>query len=95
MAVAGAVELFFMVAATGPMGAEELAQRIREQLDSSEHIQQAGLTHSTSYRLLEVTKNAIKPNPNESMKDYLEKVAVELKELLQAEISRRIVKNGQ
>jgi signal transduction histidine kinase len=94
MGFAGAVELFFILAAD-QMGAAALAQRIQEQLDSSDRIQQAGLIHSTSYRFLKVTRDAMNPSLSESMENYLETMAIEVQELMNDEISRRIVSNGQ
>jgi hypothetical protein len=44
--------ILLIVAATDQIGAAALAQTVREQLDLSDQIQHAGLTHSTSYRLL-------------------------------------------
>lgn len=95
MGVAGAVELFFVLSATDPTDAEELTQRIAEQLNSSDQIYLAGLTSSTTCRLLKVIQGAITPGSSESMETYLEEVAIEVKELLHEEISRRIVTNGQ
>jgi signal transduction histidine kinase len=91
MGSAGAAELFFIVAVTDEIGGEAITKRIREQLDGCEHIQQAGLTLSTSYRLLE----AIKRNASESMEDFLEKAASKIQELMDEEISSRMVGNGQ
>jgi signal transduction histidine kinase len=85
---AGAVELFFIVASTDRIGGEAISKRIREQLD--EHIQQVGLTLSTSYRSLD----AIKRNAIESMEDFREKVATNIQELINEEISSRMVENG-
>jgi signal transduction histidine kinase len=90
MGFAGAAELFFVVAITDRIGGEAITKRIQEQLDSCEHIQQAGLTLSTSYRSLE----AIKRNASESMEDFLEKVATKIQELMDEEISSRMVRNG-
>ena len=90
MGFAGAAELFFVVAITDRIGGEAITKRIQEQLDSCEHIQQAGLTLSTSYRSLE----AIKRNASESMEDFLEKVATKIQELMDEEISSRMVGNG-
>ena len=90
MGFAGAAELFFIVAITDRIGGEAITKRIQEQLDSCEHIQQAGLTLSTSYRSLE----AIKRNASESMEDFLEKVATKIQELMDEEISSRMVGNG-
>ena len=90
MGFAGAAELFFIVAITDEIGGEAITKRIREQLDDCEHFQQAGLTLSTSYRSLE----AIKRNASESMEDFLEKVATKIQELMNEEISSRMVRNG-
>jgi hypothetical protein len=48
------------------------------------------LTHSTFYRPLE----AIKRNSTESKEDFLEKVAIDIQELMSKEISARQVRNG-
>jgi siroheme synthase (precorrin-2 oxidase/ferrochelatase) len=85
---AGAVELFFIVAITGEIGGAAISKRIRERLD--EHIQQAGLTVSTSYRLLELVKR----NEHESMEEFQEKVATNIQKLMNEEISSRSMKNG-
>ena len=95
MGFSGAVELFFIVAATDEIGAEALAERIRKQLDLSEQIGLAGLIHSTSYRFLHGNEDAIKREPNESMETYLEEAAVEVQELMNEEILRRIGRDGQ
>ncbi len=95
MGFSGAVELFFIVAATDEIGAEALAERIRKQLDLSEQIGLAGLIHSTSYRFLHGNEDAIKREPNGSMETYLEKAAVEVQELMNEEILRRIGRDGQ
>jgi signal transduction histidine kinase len=90
MGLAGAVELFFIVAITDEIGGEAITKRIREQLDGCEHIQQAGLTLSTSYRSLA----AIKRNASESMEGFLEKVATKIQELMNEEMSSRMVEDG-
>src|SRR6202030_831839 len=66
MGVAGAVELFFIVAITDAIGGEAISKRIREQLD--EHVQQAGLTLSTSYQCLAPAKR----NSSERIEGFLE-----------------------
>ena len=90
MGFAGAAELFFIVAITDGIGGEAITKRIREQLDGCEPIQRAGLTLATSYRSLE----AMKRNANESMEGFLEKVANKIQELMNEEISSRMVENG-
>jgi signal transduction histidine kinase len=88
MGVAGAVELFFMVAITDGVGGEAISKRIREQLH--EHIQQAGLTLCTSYQSF----GPIKRTPSNSMEDCLEKIAGGIEQLMSDEISLRMVKHG-
>ena len=90
MGFAGAVELFFVVAMTDAIGGEAISKRVREQLAGCELIQQAGLTLSTSYRLLE----PVKRYAGESMEDLVENIATRLQEQMNKEISSRIVKNG-
>ena len=86
MGVAGAVELFFMVAITDAVGGEAISKRIREQLH--DHVEQAGLTLSTSYHSLTPAKRY----PGESIEDFLEQLASGVQELINLEIeSRRMV----
>jgi signal transduction histidine kinase len=86
MGVAGAVELFFIVAITDAIGGEAISKRIREQLH--DHVQQAGLTLSTSYHSLTPPKR----HPSESIEDFLEQLASGVQELINLEIeSRRMV----
>jgi signal transduction histidine kinase len=87
---AGPAEVFFIVAITDGIGGAAICNRIRKQLDSSERLQQAGLTHSASYRSLE----AIKRNPTESKDRFLERVTTDIQELMKDEISSRQVRNG-
>lgn len=91
MGFTGPAELFFIVAITDRIGGEAITKRIREQLDRCEHMQQAGLTFSTSYRSLD----AIKENSSESGEDFVEKVANKIQELINEEISSRMVENGK
>ena len=86
---AGATELFFLLAITDEIGGAAIAKRIQERLDEYEQTQKAGLTISTSYRSVD----AIKRHSNESMKDFVEKVASQIQELMNEEISARMVKN--
>jgi signal transduction histidine kinase len=90
MCFAGPVELFFIVAVTDGIGGTAITKRIREQSDSSEHMHQAGLTLSTSYRLL----GAIKRTASESVEDCREKAATKIQELMNEEISSRMVGNA-
>jgi signal transduction histidine kinase len=91
MGFAGAVELFFIVAMTGGIGGEAIAKRIRQQFDDSERPQRVGLTHSTSYRSLE----PIKRIAGQPMEDCLETAATKIQELINEEISARMVTHGQ
>jgi signal transduction histidine kinase len=90
MGIAGATELFFIVAITDEIGGEAISKRIQERMYDFERLQKAGLTTSTSYRSIE----AIKRYANESMKDFVEKVANQIQELMNEEISSRTVTSG-
>jgi signal transduction histidine kinase len=91
MGFAGAVELFFIVAITDAVGGEAISKRIRRQLDGSDPIKQAGLTFSTSYRSLEMSKR----NASESREDHLENVAGRIQEFMNEEIASRMVANDK
>lgn len=86
MGVAGAVELFFLVAITDVIGGEAISKRIREQLH--DHVQQAGLTLSTSYHSFTPAKRY----PAESIEGFLEQLASGIQNFIDVEIdSRRMV----
>jgi signal transduction histidine kinase len=87
---AGPAELFLILAITDGIGGEAICKRIRRQLDSSDRLRQAGLTHSTSYRSLVTFKR----NSTESKEEFLERVAADIQELMNVEISARQVSNG-
>jgi signal transduction histidine kinase len=87
---AGPGELFFIAAITDGIGGEAISNRIRKQLDSSERLRQAGLSHSTFYRSLE----PIKRNSTESKEEFLARVATDIQELMNQEISARQGTNG-
>jgi hypothetical protein len=91
MGSAGAVELFFIVAVTNAVGGEAISNRIREQLNSCEQIQQAGLLLATSHRTLVVAER----KANDTMKDFLENTATDIRELVNQEISERMAANEQ
>jgi dihydroneopterin aldolase len=76
------------VAITDGIGGEAICKRIRKQLESSERLQQAGVTHATSYRLLEAAKRSA----TESKEDLLETVAAEIQDLMNQEISSKQAK---
>jgi signal transduction histidine kinase len=88
MGVAGAVELFFMVAMTDAIGGEAISKRIQEQLH--DHVEQAGLTLSTFYQALAPARR----NSRESIEDFLEHLAVAVQELINEEISSRRMVNA-
>jgi signal transduction histidine kinase len=90
MEFAGPAEFIFIVAITDEIGGEAISKRIRKQLDGSERLRQAGLIHSTSYR----TVPTIQQSSTESMEDSLEIVAADIRELMNEEISSRLVSNG-
>jgi len=88
--VAGPEEFFFIAAMTDGIGGEAISKRIRKQLDSSERLRQAGLTHSTSHRSLE----PIKQDSTESKEVFLERVATDIQAVINEEILARQVRNG-
>ena len=91
MGHAGAVELFFIVAMTDGTGGEAITKRVREHLDGAENFQRAGFVHTTSHRSIE----PIEGYASESMESYLEKAATKIQELINEEISERMVSNGK
>jgi signal transduction histidine kinase len=88
MGVAGAVELFFIVAITDAIGGVAISKRIKEQLH--EHVQQAGLTLSTSYQSVARTKR----DSSESIEEFLKQLASGIQQLINVEISSRRVVNA-
>jgi hypothetical protein len=86
----GPAELFFMVAFTDQIGGEAISKRIRKRLDRSEPLQQAGLTHSTSYR----SPEPLERKSTERLEDFLETVATGVQDLMNEEISSRQVLIG-
>jgi hypothetical protein len=90
MGLAEATELFFILAITDEIGGEAIVKRIQERMEDYEHVQQAGLTTSTSFQSVEASKRS----EGESMKDFVEKVATQIQELMDEEILSRMVKNG-
>ena len=90
MGLSGETELFFILAITDEIGGAAIARRIQERMGGyDEHIQQAGLTTSTSYRSVE----AIRRSTTESMKDFVEKVATQIQEIMNQEISLKMMNN--
>jgi len=87
---AGAAEFFFIVALTDQIGGEAIAKRIQEQLDGSEYVRQAGLTHSTSYRVVETVRQHIR----QSMDDFGKKVATQILEFINDEIASRRIRDA-
>jgi hypothetical protein len=86
---AGPAELFFIAATTDRIGAEAISRRIQDQLEKTERLKKAGLTHSTSYRLLD----PIQRNVTESTEECLGRLAANIQELMNKEISSRQVSN--
>jgi signal transduction histidine kinase len=89
MDITGQEDLFFIAATTDQVGGEAICKRIRENLD--EHIHQARLTLSTSYRVL----NTIKPRTSEPLEEFRENMAAEIQAAMQQESSLRMVKSEQ
>ena len=90
MGSAGAAELFFIVAATDAPGGDSLSRRIRERFDNCGPVQQAGLTLLTSNRSVELTDE----HANDPTAGTLESVANSIQQLVNEELSSRMVANG-
>jgi hypothetical protein len=90
MGASGAVDLFFVVAVTDAVGGEAITRRIREQLDRSDYLEQAGLTIATSYQSFDVSKRVARS----SSKDFLQQVAAKIQALMSQENSSRMVRHG-
>jgi signal transduction histidine kinase len=89
MGPVGAAELFFIVAFTDGIGGEAITKRIREQLEFGNFIQRLDLILLTSYRPIE----PLKRNASESTDNSLEKVATQMQEIMNEEISSRTARN--
>jgi hypothetical protein len=87
---ARAAELFFIVAVTDQVGGEAIIRRIRRRMGRSEYVKEAGLTVSSSYRLLD----AIDLDPIESMDDSVEKMSGQIQDLINTELTSRRVANA-
>jgi signal transduction histidine kinase len=87
---AGGVELVFIVAMTDRIGGEAISKRIGEQWEVYRHILEAGLTLSTTYRVLE----AVQRKPGQPVEDMLEKVADKIHDLMNEESLTRQLING-
>ena len=83
--VGGAGELLFVVAFADVRGADVLTNRIREQFERLEQIQNAGLTYSISYSMLEpLPKDVMAP-----MKISLGNMAIRIEDRIKSEIESR------
>jgi signal transduction histidine kinase len=91
MGPAAGTEFFFIVAVTDTIGGEAITKRVREKLAGCDQIQQTGLTYSVSYRLLRSADRSA----NESIEDYVGRMAMKIQETVDEVISPRMVKNEQ
>jgi hypothetical protein len=91
MSSTGAVELFFIVAITDDIGGEAITKRICGRLEDRAHIQHPRLTYASTYRSIE----AVSRKTNESTAAHLENVATKIQELINEEISSRMVRSEQ
>jgi signal transduction histidine kinase len=89
MGPAAGTELFFMVAVTDEIGGEAITRRVRERLAKCDL--ERGLTYSVSYRLLRPANR----NANELMEDFVERIAIDIQELVDDVISAKAGKNEQ
>jgi signal transduction histidine kinase len=63
ISAAGPTELFFIVAVTDQIGGDAIIRRIRRRMERSDYVQHAGLSVTTSYRLLgSVDMDAVEPS---------------------------------
>jgi two-component sensor histidine kinase len=84
----GATELFVVAAVTDEIGGEAITKRIREKLHGSEEMLQADLTFSSCYWTLP----PVQRDADESIKSFVEKVAVKIQESIDERSSSRMVK---
>ena len=87
---AGATEIFFVVAVTDHVGSEAIVKRIRRRMGRSEFFQRAGLSVSTSYRLLD----AIHTDAADSIDESVAKMSGQIQELIDSELTSRKVANA-
>jgi signal transduction histidine kinase len=90
MGPATGTECFFIVAVTDELGGEAITKRIRKKLAESGHIQEAGMTYSASYRLFSANRA-----PHEPMADYIDRIALKIKETVDSETSLRVAQHEQ
>jgi signal transduction histidine kinase len=90
MGSSGAAELFFVVAATDPVGCASLTTRIQMQFDERELVQKAGLTLSISFHSIAVPRK----NRAEAKGAAFEAVAAIIQALVNEELSSRMVANA-
>jgi hypothetical protein len=90
MGSSGAAELFFVVAATDPVGRASLTTRIQLQFDERELVQKAGLTLSISFHSIPVPRKG----RAESNGVAFEAVAAIVQALVNEELSSRMVANA-
>ncbi len=90
MGSSGATELFFVVAATDPVGCASLTTRIQMQFDEHELVQKAGLTLSISMHSIAIPRK----NRAESRGAAFEAVAAIIQALVNEELSSRMVTNA-
>jgi signal transduction histidine kinase len=87
MSSGGPGELFFVVAFADEKGVAVLTRRIREQFQHLKQFKEAGMTFSTSYKLLEpVSTDATAP-----MENRAEKLATRIEDLIKSETIARAI----
>ena len=89
MGSSGAVELFFIVAATDARGADAIAKRIQKQLAGSEYIQKAHLGVATYYRPV----GPLEERANETPIEISSRITSELQSMMDRENSARMGAN--
>ena len=79
-----ATEFFFIVAVTDEIGGEAITQRVRKRMAGYDQVQ-SGLTCSSSYRLLRTANKS----PNESVEEYVERMAMNIQEMVDKRLPRK------
>lgn len=86
MGPALSTEFFFIVAVTDEIGGEAITKRVRHRLVVGAQFQKTGLACTASYRLLESANR----NENESMEEYVQRMAMKIREMVDQEMSQKV-----
>ena len=90
MGASGSAELFFIVAATDALGGESLTRRIGKHFADRNLTHPNGLSLSTSYQSLEVSRRNMSDSPYATF----ERAVATIQTMVNEELSSRLVENG-